>query len=258
VDRAAGAWSADVMNEISVTVLPRDGDPLEPRLGEVAEILRSTEGLGAVRVVPADQSEALLEPWLGSDVNLTLLPVPRLVTAERTGPVDGDALELRLAGISGASLDDHAGWSQRLSDMASAIAGAAVAALLLMLVATALAIVFATRATIAANAATVDVLTVLGAEEGFIVRVFRRRFLAIGLKGAAAGLGAALVLFGALELWAALSPAASSPQARALFGDPSIGPAGYLTLSGVAAAVAGLVALTSTLAVRRHLDQVSP
>jgi len=258
VDRAADAWSVAVLDEISVSVLPRDGDPVEPRLEAVARALRATEGLSAVRVVPQTESDALLEPWLGTDVDLSILPVPRLVTAERTGPLDVDALQLRLAAISGATLDDHEGWSRRLSEMAATVAAGAIAALLLMLLATALAIVFATRATIAANAATVEVLTILGAEERYIVRVFRRRFLATGLRGAAAGLGVAVLLFASLEVWAALSPQAASAQARALFGDPSIGLFGYGALAAVGLAVAALVAVTSSLAVRRHLDRLTP
>ena len=258
IDRAADAWSADVMDEISVTVLPRDGDPMAPRIERVEAILRGVEGLENVRAVPAAQSEALLEPWLGTNVDLSFLPVPRLVTAQRSGAVDIAALELRLAGVSGVSIDDHSGWSERLSTMASAVAGGAVAALCLMMAATGLAIVFATRATIAANSATVEVLTMLGAEERFIVGVFRRRFLATAMRGAVAGLFAAMVLFGALDLRAALSPGAASPQARALFGDPSIGLVGYGALVAVAVAVALLVAITSTLSVRHYLNRLSP
>lgn len=253
IDRAADAWSAEVLDEVSVTVLPLDGDPIERRLNRVAEILGASNGLADVAIVPSADSEALLVPWLGTGLDLSALPVPRLVTARRAGEFDGDAVATALTEVAGASFDDHVAWSERLSRMASAAAGGAIAALALMLVATAISIVFATRSTIATNAATVEVLNVLGAEDRFVAGAFRRRFLGVGARGALAGSLAAFALFGALDLWSALSADAASAQSRALFGDPSIGLLGYMTIAGVAFAAALLVAVTSAISVRHHL-----
>lgn len=257
VERAADAWSIDVLDEISVTVLPLDGDPVEPRLDRVAAILGGADGLTDVAVVPAAESEALLEPWLGQAIDLSLLPTPRLVTARRSGTVDPTAIGAALQEIPGAVLDDHAAWSERLSDLASAAAGGAIVALGLMLVATAISIVFATRSTIATNAATVEVLNALGADDRFVAQAFRRRFFLIGLRGAAIGIAVALGLFGGLDLWSAVSVGARSAQSRALFGDPSIGVVGYLLLLSIAAAVVVLVTITSTVSVRHHLHRLA-
>jgi len=253
IDRAADAWSASVLDDVSVTVLPLDGDPVARRLEAAAQIMRATPGLAEVTVVPTSQSEALLEPWLGTGTDLSLLPVPRLVTARRTGDLDAVRLREELGTIPGVSLDDHTAWSERLSRMAAAVTGGAVAALALMLLATAISIVFATRSTIASNAETVEVLHVLGADDGFIQRAFRGRFLRVGIRGAAFGLAGALALFGVLEAWAMMSAGAASQQSAALLGAPSIGPAGFAGLVAVALLVAALVALTARLAVRRHL-----
>ncbi|MCF3932781.1 hypothetical protein L1787_05045 [Acuticoccus sp. M5D2P5] len=257
VHRAADAWSVSVLDEVSVSVLPLDGDDIDSRLQRVAEILASTDGLSEVTVLPLDQSEALLEPWLGEGMDLSILPVPRLVVAARSGPVAA-SLSDAVAEIPGASLDDHSAWSERLSGMAATAAWGTIGALGLMLVATAISIVFATRSALAMNAATIAVLHVLGAEDRFIARAFRRRFLKIGFRGAAIGLAAALVLFGALELGdLVVGHAGGSPQAAALLGDPSIGLFGYIALAGVGLGVVLLVTLTSNWSVRRHLNHLS-
>lgn len=253
IDRAASSWSATVLDDISVAVLPLDGDPVGRRLQQAAEILRATPGLDEVAIVPAAESEALLQPWLGSGTDLSLLPVPRLLTARRTGPFDARALSAELSAIPGASLDDHTAWSERLERMAGGATLAALLALVLILGATAIAIVFATRAAIAGNAATVEVLSVLGAEDSFVVRAFRSRFLRIGLRGALIGLAAAVVLFGVLEAWSYLSAGAASRQAEALLGAPHIGAFGFGAIVVLALAIAGLVTLTTGLAVRHHL-----
>ncbi|WP_420393442.1 cell division protein FtsX [Acuticoccus sp.] len=257
VERAAGAWSSSVLDEVTVTVLPLDGDPIEARVAQAQEVLSGAPGLAEVNVVSAREAGALLEPWLGDDVDLSALPVPRLVTAQRVGTFDAEATAAALDAVPGAKLDDHTGWSARLERMASAVALGTLAALGLMLVATAISIVFATRATIASNAATVEVLTLLGAEDRFVVRAFRRRFLAIGLRGALVGTAAALALFGSLELASWLAVGTSSAQSRALLGDPSLGALGYGLVAAVAVGVAVLVAVTSTTVVRRQLRRVA-
>ncbi len=256
IDHAATAWSANVLDEITVTVLPLDGDPLDARLDRVAEILSQSGGLGAVTIVPAAESEALLQPWLGDGIDLSPLPIPRLVTAERRGGIDTGGLTNALTEVPGTSLDDHTAWSDRLANMASAAAGGAIAALALMLIATGISIVFATRSAIATNAATVEVLNALGAEDRFIMRAFGRRFVGIGARGAALGMAVALALFGVLDLWSLISSGAQSMQSRALFGDPSIGLWGYAALVAVAVGVVVLVAVTSAMAVRRHLERM--
>lgn len=257
IDRAADAWSANVLEEVSVAVLPLDDEPMETRLEAAATILRAEAGLSDVTILPAAQSDALLEPWLGVGADLSLLPVPRLITAQRGEGLDADGLAARLGAVAGTSLDDHTGWSERLSTMAAAVAGGAIAGLSLMLAATAIAIVFATRATIATNATTVEVLHLLGAEDRFVQRAFRRRFVHIGLKGAAVGLAVALVLFGALEAWSVFSPAAASAQSQALLGAPRIGVVGFGALVVLAVLIAALVAFTTGFAVRHHLRELS-
>ena len=62
-----------------------------------------------------------------------------------------------------------------------------VAILLLMLSATVLTVVFATRGAMAGNGHVIEVLHFVGAEARFIATEFRRHFLLTGMKGAAAG-----------------------------------------------------------------------
>ncbi|MEM9223752.1 MAG: hypothetical protein AAGB11_15330 [Pseudomonadota bacterium] len=257
VDRAADDWGSQVLEDISVTVLPLDGDPVERRLEDVVEALSAVPGLTDIAVLSLSQSEALLEPFLGSGTDLSLLPVPRLVSAQRANGFDAHVAADALAAIPGVSLDDHSGWSAQLSAMAGSVTAAAVAGLVLMLISTAIAVVFATRATIASNAAIVDVLHLLGAEDSFIQRAFRRRFVAIGARGAALGLAVALVLFGTLEVWSLFSAGAASAQSAALLGAPRIGAAGFLGLFVVALFVVALVGLCTHLAVRHHLKHLS-
>jgi cell division transport system permease protein len=130
--------------------------------------------------------------------------------------------------------------------------------LALILVATALAIVFATRGTMATNRDIVDVLHFIGASNRFIAGEFQGRFLLLGLRGGLVGGLGAIAFF--VAIGAAMStvmPDQSSAQLGVLFGEFALGLAGLLGIVGVVLVIAGLTAITSRLTVRRFLSQIS-
>ncbi|MFX3899739.1 hypothetical protein ACJBV0_10360, partial [Streptococcus suis] len=83
--------------------------------------------------------------------------------------------------------------------------------LVLMLSATVLTVVFATRGAMAGHGHIIEVLHFVGAEARFIARQFRQQFLVTGMKGAAAGGVAAIVVFLIFSFWASRNMA--TPQA---------------------------------------------
>jgi cell division transport system permease protein len=128
----------------------------------------------------------------------------------------------------------------------------------LILVATALAIVFATRGTMSTNREIVDVLHFIGASNRFIAGEFQGRFLLLGLKGGIVGGLAAIVFFIVSGMaMSTVVPEQSSAQLGILFGQFALGISGILGIVGVVLVIAGLTAITSRLTVRRFLSQIS-
>ncbi len=128
----------------------------------------------------------------------------------------------------------------------------------LILVATALAIVFATRGTMSTNREIVDVLHFIGASNKFIAGEFQGRFLLLGLKGGIVGGLAAIVFFIVSGMaMSTVVPEQSSAQLGILFGQFALGISGILGIVGVVLVIAGLTAITSRLTVRRFLSQIS-
>ena len=108
--------------------------------------------------------------------------------------------------------------------MARSAVAVGLGVLALVLAATMLSVMFATRGAMSTNRQIIEVLHVVGAKEGFIAGEFQRHFLLLGLKGGAIGGGAAMVLFalaGMLSDWFKGS-AGREPDA-ALFGNLSLG-----------------------------------
>src|SRR5206468_13123764 len=100
-----------------------------------------------------------------------------------------------------ATLDDHRTWVDRLVSMAHTTVTIGMAVLILMLSATVLSVVFATRGAMAGNGHIIEVLHFVGAEATFIAAEFRRHFLVTGMKGAAAGGAAAVLVFIVFSWW---------------------------------------------------------
>src|SRR6185312_5420686 len=95
-----------------------------------------------------------------------------------------------------------AAWRQQLNVMAGTIVVSGLLVLTLIVVATVLAIVFATRGTMASNREIVDVLHFIGASNSFIAGEFQGRFLLIGFRGGIIGGLAAILFFIAIALFA--------------------------------------------------------
>ena len=181
-----------------------------------------------------------------------------LVTIDPAGPPDFIAFRAALAeAVPQAILDDHRTWVDRLIAMANTTVTIGMSVLALMLAATVLSVVFATRGAMAGNGHIIEVLHFVGAEAGFIAGEFRRHFLLTGMKGAAAGGAAAMAVFIAFSWWSSRNMATpEADQATALFGNFAIGSSGYAGVALIVLVVGALTAATSHLTVVSYLGDI--
>lgn len=258
VASSAGQWQGAIAQEVTIQVRPGPGRDVEADVARADALARGTPGVAGTRVFSKAEAERLLEPWLGSGLDLADLPVPRLIalTLAPDPPPDLRTLRAALAeALPGvASLDDHALWQQRLSTMANAFVGVGVGIVALVLVATGLAVVFATRGAMAGNREVVEVLHFVGADDDYIARAFQSRFFRLGLRGALVGAGLALAVLALARLVAdAWRAGPTGEEIEALFGAFQVGWRGYasaLLIGVIASVVTGIV---SRLTVRRFL-----
>ena len=195
------------------------------------------------------ESEKLLEPWLGQGLDLSELPIPRLILLRLRASGADDLTGLRKAlasAVPQAALDDHRIWAARLGAMAKAIVILAAALFALMIVAMGTAIGFATRGAMAGAREIVEVLHLVGASDAFIASEFEIHFRGLGLRGALIGGLAAVAFFATASLFSfswAHSP--GGEEIAAMFGSFALRPLGYLALVVVCAAVTLLTGLLS-------------
>lgn len=259
VRSSAMEWQSDVAREVTIQVRPMDGKNLDAEVARAVEIAKAFPGVGEVRAFTKEESASLLEPWLGSGLALEDLPVPRMIVVKLpSSDLDLAPLKKSLADkVPGASLDDHRAWIERMRTMAGTTVAGGIGLLILMLVATVLSVIFATRGAMATNRPIVEVLHFIGAKSGFIASQFQRHFLLLGLEGGLIGGGVAMLVFGAAGIVASLS--AGSPggdQLAALFGSFSLGWGGYLAIAGQIVLIALVTAIASRQTVNRTLQTV--
>lgn len=254
---AAAEWQSTVAREVTIQIRPIEGRNIDTEVAKAVEIARGEAGIASVRSYDKDESTRLLEPWLGSGLSLSDLPVPRIIAIKlaSTGPPDLGALRKALSErVAGASLDDHRGWVDRMRAMTATALSIGVGILLLVVAATVLSVMFATRGAMSTNRPIVEVLHYVGAKDSFIAGEFQRHFLLLGLEGGLIGGGASILLF-LLGQWAGewFKGTAGEGQAAALFGSFTLGPEGYGAIVGLIVLIAAVTAFTSRATVRHTL-----
>ncbi|MBV9862552.1 MAG: hypothetical protein JO267_10440 [Alphaproteobacteria bacterium] len=179
------------------------------RIESAMTMLRGVPGALVVRPIEPDEAARLLEPWLGPGAPIETLPLPRLIDLriKPDAAIDFPVLRQRLAAIApGAQLDDHRLQLDQLRAFASRLE--AVVTLMVGGIAamTVVAVLFATRASLAIHAVAIGALHLLGASDDYVAVQFQWRAFLLGLIGGALGAGiAAATLVG-------LASAGQAPQ----------------------------------------------
>jgi cell division transport system permease protein len=259
VRTSAAEWQSEVSREVTIQVRPVQGRDLDAEVSRAAEIARASPGIADVRPYSKDESARLLEPWLGGSLSLDDLPVPRMIVIRlQDGGADLSSLRKTLTErVTGATLDDHRAWIERMRAMAQTTIAGGIGVLLLMVAATVLSAIFATRGAMATNRPIVEVLHFIGAKSGFIAKQFQRHFLVLGLEGGLIGGGFAMLVFGLASIAANMSVGmAGSDQLAALFGTFSLSLSGYIAIMAQMVLMAVVTAIASRRTVNRTLEFV--
>jgi cell division transport system permease protein len=257
---AASEWRSEVAREVTIQIRPASGRDIEADIAKAVMIARAFPGIAEVRPYSKEETARLLEPWLGSGLRIDDLPVPRLIVVRVASGQSPDFAQLRGAlaeQVPAASLDDHRGFVERMRAMANAAIIGGLAVLALVLVATVLSVMFATRAAMATNRPVIEVLHFIGAKNSFIAEHIQRHFLQLGLKGGAIGGGGALFLFALAEFGnSRFIDFAGGNQFVALFGTFSIGILGYVAVLAQVGLIAAVTAATSRRTVDRTIETI--
>lgn len=194
-ERLAHSWQGGLSGKLTVLILPPEteaGTAMADQTEAALKVLRQTPGIARAYPLSEAAQHDLVRPWLGQDRLISDLPLPQLIDADLVpgGQVDTHSLRTRLKlAAPDAMLDDHADWRDRLARLTDGVIWVAGGILILIAIAMTAAVSFATRARLEAHSDMVELLHRMGAQGGFIARIFEWHY------GRAAALSA---LFGAI------------------------------------------------------------
>ena len=201
-DRTTQGWSHGLAAKLTVQIVPPDtGDAkkiLDRETDTVVNLLRAAPGIATAASLSDAELDALVAPWVGQNGLTSDIPLPRLIDASITPgmSVDVAALVAQLKKAAPhATLDDHSRWISRLSAIANTVRYSAYGILLLIAIATAAAVSFATRAGLDAHHEMVALLHQMGARAGFIARTVEWHYFTSALVAALLGTVFAALLF---------------------------------------------------------------
>jgi cell division transport system permease protein len=197
-ERMAESWQAGLAGRLTVQILPQGDAAPAQEVDAAVRILRDTPGIVYAAALSDADNLALVEPWLGRDAVIAVLPFPRLIDVQLAPGATPDLgrLQTRLkAAAPHALLDDHGRWIGRLKNTANSVVLAALAILALIAIGTAATVAFATRAGLAAHHEIVQLLHLMGAQDRFIARAFEWHYFLAALIAAACGAAFATLVF---------------------------------------------------------------
>ncbi len=199
----ASAAAADLANGVTVQIIEANPELRQRGAERAAARLRATPGVTSVRVVPQDQVELMIEPWLGAQtIGDEGIPVPALVDARLREAVDGEMLGALRRSVRevapAARIDAQASWLKPVFAALDSLKWLSLALVAVLAAAMAAAVILAVRTALGTNRDTIEIVHLLGGTDQQIARVFQRSagFDAAGggAVGLALGLGVILLL----------------------------------------------------------------
>lgn len=193
--RVADAWTQELASSLTIRV-SAPIEQMKVQTDATLEVLRTTPGILSARVVDNAEQAKLLEPWLGTGIDMERFSLPTLIAVEESfeGP-DREGLGLRLkAEAPGAEIDDHGRWRAPMIRAAERVRNIGGFVLFLVFAALVAVVLLAVQAAVVSNNANIATLRLIGAQDTFIVRAFVRRITLRALLGGLIGAVIALVL----------------------------------------------------------------
>ena len=244
---AAERWRASQSGVINVELGAGEDAALEAAVAA----LRGLPGIAEVDPLEPAEARALLEPWLGAAAAGDL-PIPLLIDV-RLAPAGAATLDqVRAAVVAaapGAHVDDAGAWLAPLARTADAVRTVGYGVLALIGLASIATVVFTSTTGLAVHRDAIELLHLIGAEDGFIADQFQRQALIMGFLGGLAGL---ILAAGAFALVGAMARGLEAPLLPRL----TLDPAGFVLLAALPFAAAILAMLVARLTVLRALARL--
>ena len=170
-------WQKGVSESLTVQINTYDeegrdrGDLVVQDIEKALSILRTTPGVTGASVLNESQMNDLMAPWVGADVSVTALPVPKLidVSVDTNNPPFLEQLKADLsAHVPAATMDSHRIWLAELVRLSHHILQLILFILVLLGVTITFTVAYTTRSTLKIHESVIKLVHMMGAKDLFI------------------------------------------------------------------------------------------
>ncbi|MBR1904130.1 MAG: hypothetical protein IJ824_03010 [Alphaproteobacteria bacterium] len=202
INAMANNWEKDIAGSITVQVTTIENDnkhiddvKTKEQLNKVLQFMERISGVESVQVLDDQVVEKLMSPWIGNKVDLSTLPIPRLldVKLKPNAELNYDEITrgLRLL-TANASIDNHRLWLNRLIKFATSLKTVALAILLMVVAICAFSVYYSARTSLNINMNSIEILHIIGAKDDYIAKLYAKNYAKIGFFAGVIGLMAAV------------------------------------------------------------------
>lgn len=242
-----------IVSNFTVQIIPLPNyEESRKDLLNVVNFLEKYPNIKQVSVLSDNELKALIEPWLGNNVDIELLPIPKLLDVQITPNVDFDykKLMIRLSEVSSqASINDHNLWLSRLLKFINSLKVLALTVLLLVALASVTAIVYAAQTSLNIHKDTINILHIIGATDNYIALNYVKQITYTSLV---AGIIGTLISVPAILVVGSMAKGIEA----GIFNTVSFGAQNWLTIFSLPVLSAIFVAITAYITIVKKLKNM--
>ncbi len=183
--------SSELSGAVTVQLVEANAALRQQQAQRAAAILVGDPAVASVRIVPREELEALLEPWLGSVEGAEAVPIPALVDVQLRREADQAEVERLHALVKGsvpsARIDAQSSLLQPVYSALSALRYLALGLVVLLSLTSIAAVWLAARNAFTGHRETVEIMHLLGSTDEQIASLFQRTVGTDAAMGGAVG-----------------------------------------------------------------------
>ena len=249
------SWDKGIVNGFTVQVMEDEkasGEPSEVRLNKVVNFFEQVENVQKVRVISDKKVAKLMRPWLGDNIDISVLPMPELieVRVKDSSSFDFDKVAKELSKIAPyTSINAHQIWLNKLIIFAKSVKMLALSVLFLVFMICSFSIFYATKTSLGIHQNVFEILHIMGATDDYVAKQYARRGFFIGLVSGIIG-----VLVAACALW--IISDVSADLKGGIFDKAALGYTDVLYIMTIPMITAMISMFTSYYTVRKTLGKI--
>ena len=198
VNAMVNAWNESILGSLTVQIMPVVENSPEASQAETlhqqsiaVEFLKEWPGVESVSPLTDKELKYLIQPWLGDGVEVSDLPIPRLLDVKLSKDVEINFARLteQLAlKVPLASVDNHRMWLDKLIRFADGLKILILVILILVAVVTSGAIFYCTQTSLGLHRYVIEILHLMGAKDTYVAQQYARKTAFLGFAGGVYGL----------------------------------------------------------------------